>query len=168
MPSSQGILYLLLPGSGTRDTASQGPLYTQFMTWDVLDLPGDENLFLLSIRGPAIVTVSEFPSTVSFWFAWWGVGVIFGSTLTWVYSPLGSQLRAGGSPVPSFLYAFCPSKHPRSVQRSLMGRKKPSVQRQPQCLKVPLCSLNSHFTYFSALLSVSLGICYLTLLVGRL
>lgn len=72
MPSSQGILHLLLPGSGARDTANQGPLYTQFMTWDVLDLPGDEDLFLLSIRGAAIVTVSVFPSTVSFWFAWCG------------------------------------------------------------------------------------------------
>lgn len=83
MPSSQGVWHLLLPGTSTRDTTSSWPLHTQFATWGVLDLPGDEPLFLLSTVGPAIVTVFVFPPNFSSWFAWWRVGVTFSLPLPW-------------------------------------------------------------------------------------
>lgn len=41
-PSSQGVWRLLLVSTGSRDTTSSWPLHTQFATWGVLDLPGDD------------------------------------------------------------------------------------------------------------------------------
>lgn len=128
------------------------------------------NLFLLSTGGPTTVTVSVFLSTFSFWFAWWGVGVAFGSPLPWAYSPLGSQLRVGrifSSVFHLDLYAFCRMKHPGSTQRRLMGKSFLSAKAASVFKSSTLLSEFPLYLLFNTLvlLSVSLRLWHPTLSV---